>query len=89
MYRGAQNIRVGEFVIIACDRDTEDLGVVVEKHNVQEYLDIRRNLLMQVTSQTPEETDIDEILRVASTEEKALLPAKCADEAIMLKVRVE
>ena len=87
VYRGPQNVGVGEFVIIACDRNTEDLGIVVEQLSVEEYLGIRNNLKMQVTSQTAEETDIDEILRVASAEEKALLPAKSEDEAVMLNVR--
>ena len=86
MYRGPQNVRVGEFVIIACDRNTEDLGVVIDILNVENYFRARSELRSQITALTPEEKGIDRMLRVATETERDKLPQKFIDEDVVLQV---
>ncbi len=82
---GPQHIDIGQFVIVEADNG-EDLGVVTGVLSMQQLVQRR----LQARSVADEEdADLGRILRIASDDERAQLPAKLHDEQEIVQVRLK
>lgn len=81
-----KNIPLGEFVIVEADRG-EDIGIVVEIVPAYTFVDDKHTAGYRGKGfATDQQGEIRKILRIASEEERDLLPDKAAEEAAVVEV---
>lgn len=81
-----KNIQLGEFVIVEADRG-EDIGIVVEIVPAYTFVDDKHTAGHRGKGfATDQHGEIRKVLRIASPDERELLPAKAAEEAAIVEV---
>lgn len=78
-----QSLTTGDFVILDCTHDQEDLGVVSNHYSLQQF---EANRAKFGKSADDEENKISEIVRIASDVERQHLPVKHEQEQRLLKI---